>query len=418
MSQPESDATASGTPTVGVGSSSYAMTLAGLVLPMKWHVAANALAAACLLMLGHPYVAAAAFVAYCAIDLVHRAFLARWTAEAATADEEAGLRKLAPLCAARVGVYLAPVTFVALGGHPGELLLFGIQACMMLALGLSAGVLSRWVFWGFAGPVLAACASLAVATLTPLAGAGALLGLAMLTLLLTAMTETTRGVILAWHSAFRANLAMIPELEAARDRAVAERTAAEEAREEARRANRAKSNFLATMSHEIRTPMNGVLGMAQLLKRDEADPRQGERIDVLIDSGEYLLSILNDILDISKIDAGHLKIVKGVEDLQLFLDRLVSFWGARADEKGVGLVLNLAPSLPDFVRMDALRLRQILFNLVGNALKFTDEGAIEITADARPKSKRSAWVHVAVRDSGVGIASAHLPMLFERFSQA
>ncbi|MGH6963868.1 MAG: ATP-binding protein, partial [Phenylobacterium sp.] len=172
------------------------------------------------------------------------------------------------------------------------------------------------------------------------------------------------------------------------------------------------------MSHEIRTPMNGVLGMAHLLKRDEAEPQQIERLDVLIDSGEYLLSILNDILDVSKIDAGALQIVEGVEDLHMFLDRLVSFWEARAEEKGVGLVLNLHDSVPEFVRMDALRLRQVLFNLVGNSLKFTSDGAVELTAETRPKSDDAVWLHVAVRDSGVGIAPDHLPKLFERFAQA
>src|SRR6185312_2414434 len=146
-------------------------------------------------------------------------------------------------------------------------------------------------------------------------------------LLLAIMTETSRRVIGAWRHAFLDNLALIPDLKAARDQAVAERAAADEAREDARQAGRAKSNFLATMSHEIRTPMNGVLGMAQLLQRDEADPAQKARIEVLIDSGEYLLAILNDILDVSKIDAGRLDIVPAAEDMGLLLERLVSFWG-------------------------------------------------------------------------------------------
>jgi signal transduction histidine kinase/CheY-like chemotaxis protein len=394
------------------------MTLAGLALPLRWHAVANAIGAACMLMLGHPYLAAFAFVAYCAIDAVHGAVRNRWAITASTADEEAGFRKLAVLCAARVAVYVAPVTLIAMDGGPGSLLLFAFQTCTLIALALSAGVLSRVVFWGFATPVLLACGAVAAALLTPLHAAAVLVSLAVLTLLLAVMSERTRIAIIAWHTAFNDSRALIPQLEAARDQALSERAAADEAREEARQANRAKSNFLATMSHEIRTPMNGVLGMAHLLKRDETEPQQIERLDVLIDSGEYLLSILNDILDVSKIDAGRLQIVEGVEDLHMFLDRLVSFWAARADEKGVGLVLNLHDSVPEFVRMDALRVRQVLFNLVGNALKFTNEGAVEITAETRPKSKHAVWLHMAVRDSGLGIAPEHLPLLFERFAQA
>jgi CheY-like chemotaxis protein len=211
---------------------------------------------------------------------------------------------------------------------------------------------------------------------------------------------------------------MIPELEAARDQALSERAAADQAREEARQAGRAKANFLATMSHEIRTPMNGVLGMAQLLQRDEADPTQKERLAVLVESGEYLLSILNDILDVSKIDAGRLDILPAAEDLHQFLERLVGFWGPRADEKGVALVLDIQKSVPQFVLVDALRLRQVLFNLVGNALKFTDEGSVSVVAEAIPNGEGAVVLDIAVRDTGIGISADHLPNLFTRFSQA
>ena len=398
--------------------STYELTLAGLTFPLAGHVVFNALAALCLIGIGHPITAAVAFVSYCAFDAVHQHLIGRWRKLSSVTDDQSGFRQLAPLCAARISVYLAPVFMLALVGDLPELLLFGVEACILLAVGLSAGTLSRLVFWSFVTPVLVAAAALTVVLLTPLPAAAILLSLTSLVVLLATMIEGTTRTVRTLHQAFNENLAMIPQLEAARDQALNERAAADEAREEARQANRAKSSFLATMSHEIRTPMNGVLGMAQLLKRDETDARQIERLDVLIDSGEYLLSILNDILDVSKIDAGRLQIVEGVEDLQLFLDRLVSFWAARAAEKGVDLVLNLDDNIPEFVRMDALRLRQVLFNLMGNALKFTNHGGVELTAEARPKGEGAVWVHVSVRDSGVGIAPQHLPLLFERFAQA
>jgi len=398
--------------------SHYQLTLEGLRFPMAGHVAFNAIAALCLVGLGHPLIALIAFAAYCSVDALQQGLIWRWRATAAGTEENAGFARLAPLCSLRVSVYLAPIFAVALTGGTGELMLFGVEVCTILAIGLSAGMLSRRIFWSLAAPGLAAAAALAIILLGPAQAVAVLVTLLCLGALLAMMMEGTTRTIRTLHKAFNDNLAMIPQLEAARDKALSEQAAADIAREEARKANRAKSNFLATMSHEIRTPMNGVLGMAQLLKRDEVDARQVERIDILIDSGEYLLSILNDILDVSKIDAGALQIVEGVEDLQGFLDRLVDFWAARADEKGVSLVLEMGKGLPEYVRMDPLRLRQILFNLVGNALKFTEAGKVTVVADARPKSKGVAWVHIAIRDSGVGIAPEHLPMLFERFSQA
>jgi signal transduction histidine kinase/CheY-like chemotaxis protein len=400
-----------------VSSTTYQMTLAGLVLPLKWHAIANGFAAACLLALGHPIAALLGFCGSCAFDAMHGHTVRRWLATSNGVAVAKGFGQLAVLSAARASVYLAPSAFLALTGHAAELLLFGLQAATLLALGLSAGVLSRQVFWGLAGPGLAATGGLAIWLLAPLPCLGVMLTLAIMAVLLTIMTETSRRVIGAWHYAFLDNLALIPELENARDQALAERGAADAAREEARQAGRAKSNFLATMSHEIRTPMNGVLGMAQLLQRDETDPTQKERLAVLLDSGDYLLSILNDILDVSKIDAGRLDIMPAPEDLRLFFDRLVGFWGAGADEKGVALILNVADTVPSFALIDALRLRQVLFNLVGNALKFTEAGSVEVSAEAMPNGEGAVLLHLAVRDTGMGIPPEHLPNLFTRFSQ-
>jgi signal transduction histidine kinase/CheY-like chemotaxis protein len=397
--------------------SMYQLTLTGFAQPFPFHLAFNTVGAVAMVLLGHPITAVIALTAYCAIDLIHRPLISRWLATSAGVEETVGFNKLVPVCSSRIAVYLAPTTFLALTGGEGEMLFFAVHACTMMAVAMAAGMLSRRIFWAFVSPILVAIGVVVVGRTAPMQAAAALVMLASLTVLLALMLEGTIRTIATLHAAFNANHAMIPQLEAARDQAVAERAAADEAREEARQAGRAKSNFLATMSHEIRTPMNGVLGMAQLLQRDETNATQKERLAILMDSGEYLLSILNDILDVSKIDAGRLDILPAPEDLRLFFDRLVGFWGAGADEKGVALVLDVAGSVPDFALIDALRLRQVMFNLVGNALKFTEKGSVSVVARATPNGEGAVLLHLAVRDTGIGIGADHLPTLFTRFTR-
>jgi signal transduction histidine kinase/ActR/RegA family two-component response regulator len=399
------------------GVSLYHLTLHGMVHPMTFFAFFNAIAAVGLALLGHPLTGLAAFAGFCAIDRINQHFIRRWLKKAATTDENKGFQSLAILSGLRVAGYLVPTTIVALSGRPGDILFFALQACTLLAVAISTGSLARRVFWGFATPVLLAIAGLSAALLSPIAAAAVILNLAILTVLVALMVESTYRTIGVLHDAFNENVSMVDDLRIARDQALVERTAADDAREAARQAGRAKANFLATMSHEIRTPMNGVLGMAQLMQRDETNPVQKARLDVLIDSGDYLLSILNDILDVSKIDAGRLDILPAAEDMRLFLDRLIGFWGPRADEKGVELLLEMAESLPAFALIDALRLRQVLFNLVGNALKFTEHGAVTIAADAMANGEGAVLLHIAVRDTGMGISAENLPQLFTRFTQ-
>ncbi|WP_296597837.1 ATP-binding protein [Phenylobacterium sp.] len=396
----------------------YQLSVGGLRLPVLAHYAFNAVAAIGIWMLGHPLLAAALFFGSSAIDTLQQVLIARWLRESAGADEARGFRRLALLCFARVSVYTAPTFAMAWSGGLPEHLLYVIQLGTLLVVALGAGSLSRTVFWSLTTPILLQGAVMIFLQFDLQTAAALMTGFLVLVVLLGMISDSTVRAITTWHEAFLANVNLVDDLAAARDQALAERTAADQAREAARAANRAKSNFLATMSHEIRTPMNGVLGMAQLMKRDEVDPVQTQRLDVLIDSGEYLLSILNDILDVSKIDAGKLEIMPSAEDLHLFMERLVSLWTPRADERGVALALELAPSVPRAVFMDALRLRQVMFNLVGNALKFTDEGAVRVVADAAPWDDDSIRLHLAVIDTGAGIAPQHVPHLFDRFSQA
>jgi signal transduction histidine kinase/ActR/RegA family two-component response regulator len=396
---------------INVGLSTYHMTVSGLIQPLWFHAAFNALAAAGMALLGHPALAAAGFVAYCAVDALNVGYARRCLATSPAAVSEAAFNRLAAICALRMGVYVGPTTYLAVTGGAAELIYFGLQCATLWCVGMSLSMMSRRVYAGFATPLALASGLVIWATLPLLPALGATLALGSTVVLLATVMEGLIRTVHVLHKAFNDNVALIPELKA-------ERGAAEEAREAARHASRAKANFLATMSHEIRTPMNGVLGMAQLMRRDAENPVQAERLEVLIQSGEYLLAILNDILDVSKIDAGRLDIVPAAEDLHAFLEQLVGFWGAQGDEKGVKLKLRVGPDVPRYALIDALRLRQVMFNLVGNALKFTEAGVVEVCAQATPDGEGAVLLSLSVRDTGIGIPAQSLPHLFDRFSQA
>ncbi|MGF1456530.1 MAG: response regulator [Alphaproteobacteria bacterium] len=194
------------------------------------------------------------------------------------------------------------------------------------------------------------------------------------------------------------------------------------ARKAAIAASEAKSQFLAHMSHEIRTPLNGILGMAEALARESLPADQRAKIDTILESGKSLLTIVNDVLDLSKIEAGKLDIVPVDGDLISTLEGLVALWQPAADEKGLSLTLSVAPGTVLRCRFDAVRVRQCIGNLISNALKFTERGGVTLDVHTEPMGEGADQaphqVRIAVRDTGIGMSAEVMGRLFSAFAQA
>ncbi len=200
--------------------------------------------------------------------------------------------------------------------------------------------------------------------------------------------------------------------------------AMQEAKEAAEAANRAKSTFLANMSHELRSPLNVILGFCQLLTRSQSlNPEQQENITIMTRSGEHLLTLINNVLDLSKIEAGRTTLHEINFDLYGLLDDLDDMFQAKADDKNLQLVFDRTGDVPQYIRTDQVKLRQVLINLINNALKFTQTGRVSVRVRGEPESRRKtnhtphSTITFEVEDTGAGIASDELENIFEAFVQ-
>lgn len=201
----------------------------------------------------------------------------------------------------------------------------------------------------------------------------------------------------------RRQAALIEDLASARDRADA--------------ASAAKSSFLGVISHELRTPMNGVLGCAHLLHMSTLDARQSEMVRTIQSSGESLMVLLNDILDITKIEAGKMELSPTVIDRATLLNKLEGPFRAQAESRGIGFHCEVAADVPHRLRLDPLRLAQIAHNLLGNAIKFTSKGAVTMAVDYVAGPGGGDRLRIAVSDTGIGIAAEDQRQLFQDFTQ-
>lgn len=199
---------------------------------------------------------------------------------------------------------------------------------------------------------------------------------------------------------------------------VAERTKElSTARKKAEEANQAKSVFLANMSHEIRTPMNAILGFSEILENQIKNPIQNSYLSAIRSSGKTLLNLINDILDLSKIEAGKMELHPTSTSITFLFQEIQSLFSQKIEEKGLDFVIDIVDDVPDVLLIDENRLRQVLINLIGNALKFTDQGNIKLSVSSKLNSEGIRNLKIAVQDSGVGIPSDQKDLIFKAFEQ-
>ncbi|MDP3658418.1 ATP-binding protein [Phenylobacterium sp.] len=375
----------------------YRLVARNLSTPPRALVLFDVILGVVLAVLGHPIVAAIWVVLAASYDVISQARL-RAKAEP-PAQGASSHRPLMFHLFGRNAVLLAGplAAFVMAPGTP-ELLLLSVLAALSAVASLFQCLFS---------PLLL---RLAIAPpLIVLAGAAAVAGRGLAALPLWLGVIALAGLILGVSAKAAANKQFLFAQRRERNQLIDE---ARVARAEAVEAVRAKSDFMAVMSHEIRTPLNGVLGMAQAMAADHPDPTQRRRLEVIRESGEYLLAVLNDILDLSKIEAGKLQLEAIAFDLRQVAEGAWGVFTSAAADKSLSFELDLEPGAEGLYRGDPVRVRQVLCNLISNALKFTDAGGVRVQVS------RDDVLRISVSDTGVGMTRETLHGLFQPFVQA
>jgi signal transduction histidine kinase len=391
----------------------YELTLAALTFSWRRQAVFNLAVGLAFTLTAGPWLALAWTLTLCAADWTFQQIYRRLTPAAPLVDSARGLTWLS-WAAFTKGVfwYAGPAGFTILNHSYAGLAFVSVQAVGLTALAVSTARNSQRVFLTMAVVPVIVLAVCVVATLGLARGAGALCETLVLAFALWLIASGTSTVVATWNQAQADRLRAMADMRVALARSEAAEARLSEALTRVEAASRAKSEFLATMSHEIRTPLNGVLGMAQAMDRGELADPQREKLRMISISGQALLTLLNDLLDLSKIEAGKIELEDGVVDVEVLAQGAAVFLPLVQD-KDVVFSVNVEPGMQRHWRGDAQRIRQVLHNLISNAVKFTHHGSVSVRI-----AEQAAALTLCVEDTGIGVAAERLTQVFEPFVQA